>query len=120
MYGGWLPAFLMLMVPVGLGGTMVLLSILMGPRRPEAAKSSTYECGIAPFQDARERFPVKFYLVGVLFLLFDLETVLLVPWGALGADMGWEGVAAGAVFLGVLAVGLAYAWGKGVLDWGND
>ena len=93
---------------------------LLGPRRPEAAKEATYECGITPFHDARERFPVKFYLVGVLFLLFDLETVLLVPWGALGADMGWDGVAAGALFMGVLAVGLAYAWGKGVLDWGKD
>ena len=63
---------------------------------------------------------MKFYLVGVLFLLFDLETVLLIPWGVLGREMGWEGVISGAIFLGVLATGLAYAWGKGVLDWGTE
>lgn len=120
MYGGWLPALLLLLAAAGLGGSMLLLSRLLGPRRPEAEKASAYECGMTPFGDARERFPVKFYLVGVLFLLFDLETLLLAPWGSLGAEMGWDGLAAGALFVGVLAVGLAYAWGKGVLDWGKD
>lgn len=117
MYGGWLPAALMVVLALGLGGAILLLAHLLGPRRPTPAKASTYECGVPLFQDAREPFPVKFYLVGVLFLLFDLETLFLLPWGVLGAGMGWSGVLAGAVFLGVLGAGLAYAWGKGVLDW---
>ena len=120
MYGGWLPALLLLALSVALGVGMILLARLMGPRRREAAKEATYECGETPFSDAREPFPVKFYLVGVLFLLFDLETVFLVPWGVQGGAMGWPGLAAGALFLGVLALGLAYAWGRGVLDWSRD
>ena len=120
MYGGWLAALVMVLASLALGGTMVLLARFIGPRRRDAQKEAAYECGETPFSDARQPFDVKFYLVGVLFLLFDLETVLLVPWGVLGRELGWEGVASGAVFLGVLAAGLAYAWGKGVLDWGAD
>lgn len=120
MFGGWLPTVLLLLATVALGATMVLLSKLLGPRRPEGAKAQAYECGETPFSDAREPFPVKFYLVGVLFLLFDLETVFLIPWGVQGGAMGWEGFAAGALFLAVLGAGLAYAWNKGVLDWSKD
>lgn len=120
MFGGWLPAAILLLATVALGGTLVALAVLLGPRRPSAEKASTYECGVPLFQDAREPFDVKFYLVGVLFLLFDLETVFLIPWGVQGGDLGWEGVLAGAVFLGVLAVGLVYAWGNGVLDWSGE
>lgn len=119
-YGGWFPALLLVMVAVAVGGTMLLLAQILGPRRPTAAKAATYECGMPLFQDARERFDVKFYLVGVLFLLFDLETVFLIPWGSLGSELGWSGVLSGALFLGVLGAGLVYAIGKGVLDWSAD
>ena len=119
-YGGWLPAGILLVLTAVVGSTMVGLSALFGPRRPSADKSGTYECGMPLFQDAREPFSVKFYLVGVLFLLFDLETVFLIPWGVLGRGMGWSGFAAGAAFLAVLGAGLAYAWSRGVLDWDRE
>ena len=119
-YGGWLAALVILLASLALGGTMIFLAKFIGPSRKDAQKDATYECGETPFSDAREPFDVKFYLVGVLFLLFDLETVLLLPWGVLGREMGWEGVISGAIFLGVLAAGLGYAWGKGVLDWGRE
>ncbi len=120
MIGSWFPAFLFVAAALGLGGILVLLARILGPRRSDPVKDSPYECGEAPWTDARDPFPVKFYLVGVLFLLFDLETVFLIPWGVQGGAMGWEGVAAGALFAGVLGLGLAYAWGKGVLDWGRE
>ena len=119
MYEGWLAAGIMVLASLALGGTILLLARFLGPRRSDAQKDAAYECGETPFSDARQPFDVKFYLVGVLFLLFDLETVLLIPWGVLGREMGWGGVDSGAIFLGVLATGLAYAWGNGVLDWGN-
>ena len=120
MYGGWLPAALMVLAALGVGAAMLAMASLLGPRRADAAKAAPYECGVPLFQDARERFPVKFYLVGVLFLLFDLETLFLIPWAVTGRELGWSGVLAGALFLGVLGAGLAYAWGRGVLDWSRE
>ena len=120
MFGGWLPAGILFVLAVVLGTSLAAMASLLGPRRPGAAKASAYECGMTPFGDAREPFPAKFYLVGVLFLLFDLETLLLIPWGIAAKGAGWEALGVGVLFLGILGVGLAYAWGAGVLDWTRD
>lgn len=118
--GGWAAAAILLLAAAGMGLGLLLLASLLGPRRPRPGKGATYECGATPVGDARERFPVRFYLVGVLFLLFDLETVLLVPWGVAARGLGWRGFASGAAFIAVLALGLAYAWNRGVLDCAED
>ncbi len=99
---------------------MVLLSWLIGWRRPTRAKMSPYECGMAPIGDARERFSVKFYLVGMLFILFDVEAVFLYPWAVILRDLKMFGFWEMLVYIGIVLVGFFYIWKKGVLDWGED
>lgn len=106
---------------VALGGTVaimfVLLSRYLGPRNANARKTTTYECGVEPVRTARERFPVRFFLVAMLFILFDIETVFLYPWARLLRELGWFGLVEMLLFLLVLVIGLVYAWRKGALDW---
>ncbi|HWF92257.1 MAG TPA: NADH-quinone oxidoreductase subunit A [Terriglobales bacterium] len=99
---------------------MVLLSWLIGWRRPTRAKMSPYECGMAPIGDARERFSVKFYLVAMLFILFDVEAVFLYPWAVILRDLKMFGFWEMLVYIGIVLVGFFYIWKKGVLDWGED
>lgn len=99
---------------------MVLLSWLIGWRRPTRAKMAPYECGMAPIGDARERFSVKFYLVGMLFILFDVEAVFLYPWAVILRDLKMFGFWEMLVYIGIVLVGFFYIWKKGVLDWGED
>jgi NADH-quinone oxidoreductase subunit A len=99
---------------------MVLLSWLIGWRRPTRAKMAPYECGMAPIGDARERFSVKFYLVAMLFILFDVEAVFLYPWAVILRDLKMFGFWEMLVYIGILLVGFFYIWKKGVLDWGED
>jgi len=99
-------------------GAIVTLSWLIGQRKPNRAKMSPYECGVAPVGDARERFSVKFYLVAMLFILFDVEAVFLYPWAIILRELKMFGFLEMLVYVGIVLVGLFYVWKKGVLDWG--
>jgi NADH-quinone oxidoreductase subunit A len=91
--------------------------ILLGPRKPDAEKSSPYECGFEAFEDSRMKFDVRYYLVAILFIIFDLEIAFLFPWAVSLDAIGGFGLLSMAVFLGVLIVGFAYEWKKGALEW---
>lgn len=96
---------------------MVVASHFLSPFRPTPAKAAPYESGMIPLGDTRERFSIKFYMVAILFIVFDLETVLLIPWAVAMRALGWEGFIAVMIFLTVLTVGLIYEWKKGALQW---
>jgi NADH-quinone oxidoreductase subunit A len=103
-----------------LAALLVGLATLLGPRRPSAVKSSPFECGSDPIGSAHDRFGVKFYLVALLFIVFDIEAVFIYPWAVLLRDLGWAGYATMAVFAFTLVVALAYVWKKGALDWARE
>ena len=115
------PILLFLAVALGLSAAFVFLpmavSRLTGTSNPTAEKLSEYECGFPAFEDSRHQFDVRFYLVAILFIIFDLEAAFLFPWAVSVFDLGFVAWAAMMVFLGELALGLAYAWKKGALDW---
>ena len=100
---------------VGIGP--LALGYILGPNRPDEAKNSPYECGFEAFEDARMKFDVRYYLVAILFILFDLELAFLMPWAVALDDVGVTGFVAVLIFLAVLVVGFAYEWKKGALDW---
>ena len=104
---------LAVLVPVLLFGAQRLLA----PRRPDPSKLAPYECGAPPLGSAHTRFPIKFYLVAVLFLLFDIEVVFLFPWSVLCRKLGWIGMVQMLLFLGILEIALLYVWRKGALEW---
>ena len=117
----YLPILIFLFIAVGLSALFVFLpmgvSRLTGAHKPNAEKNSEYECGYPAFEDSRSQFDVKFYLVAISFLLFDLEASFLFPWAVSLQFTGWEGWIGMMIFLGILAVGLAYEWKMGALDW---
>ena len=117
---GWLSIFIMIALGAGFALTSVLLSGLFGPRRPTPEKAAPYECGMPPVGDARERQSVKFYLVAMIFLLFDIEVAFLYPWAMALDDLGWAGFVQVLLFMGLLLAGFVYVWRKGALDWGNE
>ncbi len=104
---------LALMIPI----VMLVLTNVLGPKNPSAAKSVPYESGIAPPTSAEQRFPVRFYLVAVSFLLFDVEAVFLFPWAVRFKELGWFGFGVMSIFLAILVLGLVYEWRKGGLEW---
>ena len=118
---GYLPILLFLLVALALSGAFVVLPMLVsrltGSHNPTAEKLSEYECGFPAFEDSRAQFDVRFYLVAILFIVFDLEAAFLYPWAVSLKDTGWVGWGAMMVFLAELALGLAYAWKKGALEW---
>jgi NADH-quinone oxidoreductase subunit A len=111
--------FLAIGALVGVGSLVAsgVLARLTGSQNPDAEKLSPYECGFEAFEDARMKFDVRYYLVAILFILFDLEIAFLFPWAIVLRDLGWFGVVAMAVFLGILVVGFIYEWKKGALEW---
>ena len=117
---GWLSIFIMIALGAGFALTSVVLSSLFGPRRPTPEKSAPYECGMPPVGDARERQSVKFYLVAMIFLLFDIEVAFLYPWAMALRQLGWPGFVQVVLFMALLLAGYVYVWRKGVLDWGHD
>jgi NADH-quinone oxidoreductase subunit A len=117
---GWLSILIMIALGAGFAGFSVLLSSLLGPRRPSAEKSAPYECGMPAVGDARERQSVKFYLVAMIFLLFDIEVAFLYPWAMALRDLGWTGFVQVVLFIALLLAGYTYIWRKGALDWGNE
>ncbi len=113
----YLPIGILILLAAAFAGGSVLLSSLVGPRRPTPEKSAPYECGVTPVGSARDRFSVRFYLVATLFIVFDVEIVFLYPWAVIYRSLGWFGFWEMAAFLGILAIGLAYVWRKGGLEW---
>jgi len=113
----YLPVILFILVGVGIGVVPQVLGFLMGPNRPDAQKNSPYECGFEAFEDARMKFDVRYYLVAILFILFDLEIAFLFPWAVSLREIGMSGFVAMMVFLTILVVGFIYEWKKGALDW---
>ena len=113
----YLPVILFILVGVAVGVAPQVLGFLLGPRRPDQAKNSPYECGFEAFEDARMKFDVRYYLVAILFILFDLEIAFLFPWAAVINDIGFAGFLSMMVFLAILTVGFVYEWMKGALEW---
>jgi NADH-quinone oxidoreductase subunit A len=114
----YLPILIHFTLACGLATAIVLLSTLIGRRKPTLAKLSPYECGMAPVGDARQRFSVKFYMVAMLFILFDVEAVFLYPWAVILRQLKMFGFWEMLVYVGIVLVGFFYIWKKGVLDWG--
>jgi NADH-quinone oxidoreductase subunit A len=117
---GWLSILIMIALGAGFAGVSVVLSSVLGPRKPSPEKSAPYECGMPAVGDARERQSVKFYLVAMIFLLFDIEVAFLYPWAMALRDLGWTGFVQVVVFIALLAAGYTYVWRKGALDWGHE
>jgi len=118
---GYLPIFLFLIVALALSAGFVVLPMLVsrltGTHNPNADKLAEYECGFPAFEDSRSQFDVRFYLIAILFIVFDLEAAFLFPWAVSLKETGWTGWFAMIIFLAELALGLAYAWKKGALEW---
>jgi NADH-quinone oxidoreductase subunit A len=113
----YLPILVLIIVATALALIAVGLGHAFGPRRPTARKSEPYESGMRPFGPGRRRMPVHFYLVAVLFILFDIEIVFMLPWAVVLGEIGDRGLIEMAVFIAVLLVGYVYAWKKGALEW---
>ena len=117
MLAEYFPILLFIIVGLAVGVVPLVLGKLLGPNRPDAEKLSPYECGFEAFEDARMKFDVRYYLVAILFILFDLEIAFLFPWAAVINDIGFAGFLSMMVFLAILTVGFAYEWMKGALEW---
>jgi len=118
---GYLPILLFLAIALALSGGFVVLPMLVsrltGAHKPDPQKLSEYECGFPAFEDSRAQFDVRFYLIAILFIVFDLEAAFLFPWAVSLAGTGWASWIAMMIFLAELGLGLAYAWKKGALEW---
>jgi NADH-quinone oxidoreductase subunit A len=113
----YFPILVFLVIAGGIALAMVGGSMLVARQKPNPEKLSAYECGFEAFDDTRRRFDVRFYLVAILFIIFDLEVAFLFPWAVTLGDIGWFGFWSMMAFLGVLTVGFVYEWCKGALDW---
>jgi NADH-quinone oxidoreductase subunit A len=116
---GWVPILLMIGLGAGFGAVNVLGAHLLAPRKPTPEKLAPYECGMPPVGDARERHPVQFYLVAMIFLLFDIEVAFLYPFSMALRELGWPGLIQLLLFFLIMLAGYVYVWRKGVLDWGH-
>jgi NADH-quinone oxidoreductase subunit A len=117
LLGEYFPILVFIGIAAGIAIAMVGGAMLVARQKPDAEKLSTYECGFEPFEDTRHRFDVRFYLVAILFIIFDLEVAFLFPWAITLGEIGWLGFGSMMAFLGVLTVGFIYEWRKGALDW---
>ena len=117
MLEAYFPILLFILVGVAIGGVLLGLGKLVAPNRPDPDKLSPYECGFEAFEDARMKFDVRYYLVAILFILFDLEIAFLFPWAVVLQEIGLFGFVAMMVFLAILVVGFVYEWKKGALEW---
>jgi len=113
----YFPILVFLGIAAGIAAAMVGGSLLLARQKPDPEKLSAYECGFAPFDDTRRRFDVRFYLVAILFIIFDLEVAFLFPWAVSLGQIGWLGFGSMMAFLFVLTIGFIYEWRKGALDW---
>jgi NADH-quinone oxidoreductase subunit A len=113
----YLPILVFLVIGVLVGVLPLAMGFVLGPRKPDREKNAPYECGFAAFEDARMKFDVRYYLVAILFIIFDLEIAFLFPWAVVLDQLGMVGFVAMVVFLGILVVGFIYEWKKGALEW---
>lgn len=117
MLANYFPVLLFIAIGLGLGVVLLAAGMLLGPSNPGKEKNSPYECGFEAFEDARLKFDVRYYLVAILFIIFDLEIAFLVPWAIVLDSISGAAFAAMAVFLFILVVGFIYEWKKGALEW---
>lgn len=117
MLAEYWPVLLFILVAIGLGIALLAIGMLAGPRRPESEKLAPYECGFEAFEDARMRFDVRYYLLAILFIIFDLEIAFLFPWAVVFKQIGIVALIEMALFLLLLVIGFAYVWKKGALEW---
>ena len=117
MLENYFPILIFIIIGFGMGIVLPIVAYIVSPKKPDKAKLSAYECGFEPFKDARLPFDIRFYLVAILFIIFDLETAFLVPWAVVFRSLGWHGLIAMGVFLLLLTIGFVYEWRKGGLEW---
>jgi len=117
MLENYLPILIFIIIGIALGVILFTLGYFIGPNRPNPEKQSPYECGFEAFEDARMKFDVRYYLVAILFIIFDLEIAFFFPWAVVLREIGMPGLLAGLYFLAILTLGLVYEWRKGALDW---
>jgi NADH-quinone oxidoreductase subunit A len=117
MLENYLPILVFIGLGLGLGVGLELVGFILGKHNPDDAKNAPFECGFDAFEDTRMKFDVRFYLVAILFIIFDLEIAFLFPWAVVFNELGWFGVGTMAVFLALLVVGFIYEWKKGALEW---
>ena len=117
MLGNYFPILLFILVGLAVGVVPLILGKILAPSNPDSEKNSPYECGFEAFEDARMKFDVRYYLVAILFILFDLEIAFLFPWAVVLQEIGLFGFIAMMVFVGILIVGFVYQWMKGALEW---
>ena len=117
MLENYLPVLVFVFVGLAIGVLPIVFGRLLAPNRPDSQKLSPYECGFEAFEDARMKFDVRYYLVAILFILFDLEIAFLFPWAVVLEEIGLFGFLAMVIFLGILVVGFVYEWMKGALEW---
>lgn len=113
----WFPVLLVIVIAFGMAAALTFAAWLLGPKRMTAIKGASFECGSESSGTARQRFGVKFYVVALLFIVFDVEAVFLYPWAILFKELSWYGLATMSVFVFTLAMGLVYVWKKGALEW---
>lgn len=117
MLENYLPILIFLALAFGIGVAAMAAGWFLGPDKPDAAKNSPYECGFEAFEHARMKFDVRYYLVAILFIIFDLEIAFLFPWAVVLEELGMVGFVSMVIFLGILVVGFIYEWKKGALEW---
>lgn len=117
MLGEYLPILLFLFVSTGLGVVLLVLGWALGPKRPSSEKLSPYECGFEAFEDARMQFDVRYYLIAIQFIIFDLEIAFVFPWAVNFRQLGIVGLTEMGIFIGLLVLGFIYVWKKGALEW---
>ena len=113
----YLPIIIFLFIALGLSGAFIVVNFALSPKNPDPEKLSAYECGFEPFEDSRMEFDVRFYLVAILFIIFDLEIAFLFPWAISLGNIGILGFSSMMIFLFILTIGFIYEWKKGALDW---
>ncbi len=113
----YLPTLLFLIVATGIGVALIIVGRVLGPRSPDAQKLSPYECGFEAFEDARMKFDVRYYLIAIQFIVFDLEIIFIVPWTLVFQDLGARALVTMGLFVGMLFLGFIYVWKKGALEW---
>ncbi len=117
MLENYIPILVFLVIGVLIGAIAMTAGFVLGPRRPDSEKLSPYECGFEPFEDSRMKFDVRYYLVAILFIIFDLEIAFLFPWAVALDQIGMFGFLAMMLFLAILVIGFIYEWKKGALEW---
>ncbi len=117
MLSNYLPVLIFILVGLVMGSVLIAVGSVLGPRRPDSEKLSPYECGFEAFEDSRMKFDVRYYLVAILFIIFDLEIAFLFPWAVALKDIGLVGFWAMMIFLVVLTIGFVYEWRRGALEW---